>query len=154
MPFLKGDPHHIVEERGHGRVDRWSTWITDAEGIDFPHAQQVGCIRREVFALTGERISKEHAWPITSSPTADTTAGDVHKYFRYHWGIENKSHYVRDTAWHEDTQQVYTGSGPQTMATLRNLAVGLLRLNGVTEIKRTIEWIGRDQSRALPLMAT
>jgi predicted transposase YbfD/YdcC len=154
LPFLKGDPHHIVEERGHGRVNRWSTWITDAEGIDFPHAQQVGCIRREVFTLTGERISKEHAWLITSSPTADTTAGDLHKYVRYHWGIENKSHYVRDTAWHEDTQQIYTGSGPQTMATLRNLAVGLLRLNGVTEIKRTIEWIGRDQSRALPLMAT
>lgn len=40
------------------------------------------------------------------------------------------------------------------MATLRNVAIGLLRLNGITEIKRTIEWVGRDRTRALPLLAT
>lgn len=155
LPLLKGDPHHFVEERGHGRISRWSTWITDADGVDFPHARQVGCIRRDVLTLAGVRISKEYAWPIASGVAAgDMTASDLHAYVRNHWGIENKSHYVRDTAWNEDAHQAYTGSGPQGMATLRNLAIGLLRLNGVTEIKRTIEWIGRDRSRALPLLAT
>jgi predicted transposase YbfD/YdcC len=31
-------------------------------------------------------------------PTTDTTAGNLHKHVRHHWGIEIKSHYVRDTA--------------------------------------------------------
>jgi len=75
-----------VEERGHGRINRWSTWIIDARDIDFPHIQQVGSIRREVFNLAGERISKEYAWIATSS--GEATAGDLHGYVRNHWGIE------------------------------------------------------------------
>jgi len=154
LPLVKDQPDHDVEERGHGRINRWSTWITDADGIDFPHVRQVGCIRREVFTPTGDRISKEYAWIVTSRNAADTTAVDLHTYVRHHWGIENMSHYVRDVTWREDAHQAYTGSGPQVMATLRNMAAGLLRLNGFTAIKETTEWICRDRTRALPLLAT
>ncbi len=154
LPLLKRNPDHVVEESGHGRINRWSTWIAAADGIDFPHSRQVGCIRREVFDLAGDRISKEYAWIVTSSEAADTAASDLHEYVRNHWGIENKSHYVRDTTWREDAHQAYTGSGPQVMATLRNAAIGLLRLNGLNMIKETTEWICRDRIRVLPLLAT
>jgi predicted transposase YbfD/YdcC len=141
-----------VIERGHGRINQWKTWTTDAAGIEFPHVQQVACIRRDVFAIGGTWISKEHALMLTSSENA--TPAEVHTHARRHWGVENKSHYVRDTTWREDAQQVYTGSGPQVMATLRNMTAGLLRLNGFTKIKETTEWIARDRDRALPLLAT
>lgn len=153
-PLLVDGPDHDVEERGHGRIRRWSTWITDADGVDFDHARQVGCIRREEFSFAGDRVSKEHAWIITSGSADDISASDLHAHVRNHWGIENKSHYVRDTTWREDAQQVYTGSGPQVMATLRNVAASLLRLNGFNKIKETTEWIGRDRNRALPLLVT
>lgn len=67
---------------------------------------------------------------------------------------DNKSHYVRDVTFHEDANQAYTGNGPQTMATLRNIAAGLIRLDGTNAIKRTTEWIGREPRRALPIIAT
>lgn len=152
LPALKNAPEHVVQERGHGRINRWETWTSDAVGIDFPHLQQIACIRRNEFTLGGTWISKEHAWIATSSDTA--TAADLHTHVRQHWGIENKSHHVRDTTWHEDAQQIYIGSGPQVMATLRNTAASLLRLNGHTAIKKTTEWIARDHNRVLPLLAT
>jgi predicted transposase YbfD/YdcC len=152
LPKLKSAPGHVVEERGHGRINRWETWTTDATGVDFPHIRQIGCIRRNVFTLGGTWISKEHAWIATSSDTA--AAADIHTHVRQHWGIENKSHHVRDTTWREDAQQIYTGSGPQVMATLRNTAASLLRLSGFTKIKKTTEWISRDHNRALPLRTT
>lgn len=152
LPELKNAPDHVVEERGHGRINRWETWVADATGIDFPYIRQIGCIRRNVFTLGGTWISKEHAWIATSSDTA--AAVDIHTHVRQHWGIENKSHHVRDTTWREDAQQTYTGSGPQVMATLRNTASSLLRLGGFTKIKKTTEWISRDHHRALPLLAT
>jgi predicted transposase YbfD/YdcC len=152
LPVLGTDPDHVVTERGHGRINQWKTWTTDTTGIVFPHVQQVACIRRDGFTLDGTWISKEHALIITSSKSA--TSAEMHTHVRQHWGIENKSHYVRDTTWREDAQQVYTGSGPQVMATLRNMAAGLLRLNDFTKIKETTEWIGRDRKRALPLLAT
>lgn len=154
VPLVKNRPDHVVRERAHGRINQWSTWITDAGGIDFPHVRQAGCIRREVFALDGQRVSKEYAWIITSSTPEHTCAADLHEYVRGHWRIENKSHYVRDTTWHEDAHQAHTGSGPQVMATLRNLAAGLLRLNGHHAIRQTTEWISRDRNRALSLIAT
>lgn len=44
-PLVTATPHHAVVERGHGRINQWWTWVTDATGIDFPHAQKIDCFR-------------------------------------------------------------------------------------------------------------
>ncbi|MGH8524193.1 MAG: ISAs1 family transposase [Gammaproteobacteria bacterium] len=152
-PLLAEAAHDVVEERDRGLIKRWSCWITDAAGIDFPYVRQVACIRRDVLDLTGAALSKEFAFAITSSPGDLCGAADVNTHTRKHWGIENKSHYVRDTVWREDANQTYTGNGPQALATLRNLALGLLRLSGVHCVKETTESICRDRNRALPFLA-
>jgi predicted transposase YbfD/YdcC len=154
QPLLGKEPGHVEEERDHGRVRRWSTWTADAEGIDFPYAAQVAVIRREECALDGVLISKEYALVVTSLPAARTGSADIHSYVRGHWGIENKVHWVRDTTWREDAHQAYTGNGARSMAILRNLALGLFRLNGLNKIKEATEHIAGDRNRALPLLAT
>jgi predicted transposase YbfD/YdcC len=153
-PMVAGQPGHVVEERAHGRINRWTTWAADAAGIDFPHITQIACIRRDVLALDGVAVSKEYALVVTSGPADRVGPADLHTHNRGHWGIENKSHYVRDTVWREDANQAYAGNGQQAMATLRNLALGLFRLNGIHKIKEATEWICRDRTRALPLLAT
>jgi hypothetical protein len=60
---------------------------------------------------------------------------------RGHWTIENRSHYVRDVTFGEDTSQVRRGA--QQMACLRNVAISLLRLSGrerVAEGLRDCMW--------------
>ncbi|WP_352231535.1 ISAs1 family transposase [Actinokineospora sp. NBRC 105648] len=99
VPLTKGPPHHVVKERGHGRLSHWSTWVTDAEGIDFPHVRQIACIRWDIFNMDGQRVSKECAWIVTSIAPERAQAADLHAYTREHWGIENKSHYVRGVTW-------------------------------------------------------
>jgi len=152
LPLLKHAPAHSVTERGHGRISRWETWDTDADGIDFPYISRIACIRRRVYAMAGECVSKEYAWVLTSS--ADATAKDFHVRIRNHWGIENKSHYVRDVTYHEDANQAYVGSEARVMATLRNTAIGIFRVNGLNKIKEATQWICRDRDRALLLFAT
>lgn len=154
LPLLATAPAHFTEERTRGWINRWSTWTTDATGIDFPHAAQLGAIRRDVLSLDGKVVTTEYALIITSSPAEHTGPADLHTHVRQHWGIENKSHYVRDTAWREDHHQAWVGNGPHSMAALRNLAVGLFRLNGIHKIKEATEWICGDRNRALPLLAT
>jgi predicted transposase YbfD/YdcC len=154
LPLLAAEPDHLITERGHGRINRWSTWTTTAAGIDFPHVAQIGCIRRDVFDLDGVAVSKEIALAITSSPAERTSPADLHTHVRQHWGIENKSHYVRDTTWREDHHNAYIGNGPYSMAILRNLALGLFHLNGIHKIKEATENICRDRNRALHLLAT
>lgn len=48
-----------------------------------------------------------------------------------HWGIENKSHWVRAATLDEDRSQVRTA---RVMASLRNTALSLLRLTGFSDI--------------------
>lgn len=47
---------------------------------------------------------------------------------RGHRAIEDRLHWVRDLDWDEDGSQVRTASAPRVMATLRNLALTILRL--------------------------
>ena len=54
----------------------------------------------------------------------------------------------------EDHSQAWAGNGPQAMASLRNLALGLFRMKNVKAIKETAEWVCRDQTRALQFMTT
>lgn len=146
-------PDHQAEEQGHGRIRQWSTWVTDAEGINFPGARQVALIKREEFTLAKQRISKEIALIVTSQPHDNATPPDMHNQVRGHWAIENKSHYVRDVVFHEDAHITYSKNGSRTMASLRNVAIGLLRIAGHHEIKKTTEWICRDRTRALSVLS-
>ena len=143
--------HHLHIDHNRGQIVHRQIWITDAEGIDFPGAAQVFRIRRDVFDACRQRISKEIVHGITS--LREATAEDVARWVRQHWGVENKIHWVRDVVFAEDHQNAYLGSAAHGMALFRNLAIGLIRLAGYTQIKRTLEHIAADRTRILPLLA-
>jgi predicted transposase YbfD/YdcC len=151
-PLTTGKPDDIMEDRSRGHLKRWSCWISDAEGIDFPGVRQVAIILREVFEVSGDKASKEVVLALTSRGAEKMNASTLNFHERSHWGIENKSHYVRDTVYREDHGQEWHGNGPQALAALRNLAIGLIHLKGVSEIKETTEWIAGDKMRALSFM--
>jgi predicted transposase YbfD/YdcC len=149
--LITTQPGHVSQERGHGRINRWTTWAADIDdGIGLPHAARLAVIRRDVTDLAGQPLSKEIALVITSR--AHLSAAEISDHTRRHWGIENLEHRPRDTIWREDDQQAYTGNGPRTMATLRNLALGLFSLHSITKIKQTVQAIGRNPLRAVPLI--
>jgi predicted transposase YbfD/YdcC len=150
--FATTDPaHHLDIDNSRGRTVHRQIWATDADGIDFPGAAQVFQIRRDVFDPYGQRISKEIVHGIAS--LADASAQALARWVRQHWGIENKIHWVRDVVFAEDHQNAYLGAAAHGMALFRNLAIGLIRLAGHTQIKRTIERLAADRTRILPLLA-
>jgi predicted transposase YbfD/YdcC len=144
-------PDHVLSERGHGRISTWTTWATDVdEHIGLPHAARLAVIRRDVADLTEQPVSKEIALVLTSR--SHLSAAEISGHTRTHWGIENLEHRPRDTVWREDDQQTYLGNGPRAMATLRNLALGLFAIHGITKIKETVQAIGRRPTRAVTLL--
>lgn len=142
------DPDYTELDRGHGRIIRRSVWVTDAGAIDFPHVRQAVRIRRDGYDADGRQTSKEIVHAVTSLDAGRASAAGLAELARGQWGIESV-HWLRDTAWAEDANTGYAGNGPQAMASLRNLAVSLLYLSGVTEITRTLQAITRDRNRIL-----
>ena len=114
----------------------------------FPHVTRIARIRRDGYDRDGQPVSKEIVHAVTSLNAGQASAAVLAGIARGQWGIESV-HWVRDTAYAEDASTGYAGNGPQVMATLRNLAISLLHLNGVKEITRTLQAIARDRNRIL-----
>lgn len=115
--------------------------------LDFPGVFQAWRIERTVTDTWGLPRSHEVAYRISSLTTWQANPADIAALVRGQWGIENRSHYVRDVTYAEDRSQVRTGSAPQVMATLRNIAISLLRLDGHTNIAKATRAMRR---RSLP----
>lgn len=153
-PAAPGTEHHVETDTSKGRVVRRAIWVAPADGVEFPGATQVFRLRRDTFDHEGTRLSKEIVHGVTSMNTTQAGPAQIADLVRRHWSIENRSHWVRDVVYGEDHQHAYAGTGAHTMATLRNLALGLLRLAGITKIKRTLERIAADRTRIFPIIAT
>lgn len=143
---------HTQANKGHGRIETRTIRTADATGIDFPHAAQVFRLRRDRAGLDGIRTSKEIVYGITNLPADQARPEDLATYARGHWTIENKIHYVRDVTYGEDASQVRTGNAPRAMASLRNLAISLLRKLGQTNIAKGLRTNARSATNTLKLL--
>ena len=120
--------------------------------LDWPHARQVFRIDRHVTDLHGEKPRDETAFGITDLGPNQADAQRIGTLVRGHWGIETRLHYVRDMTYDEDRSQVRTGNGPRTMATLRNLAIGLLRRLQLPNIQRAVDHLQRRPEAVAALL--
>ena len=121
-------------EKGHGRLERRTLRATTALNgyLDWPGVGQVGRVE-SVVDRGGERATEDRYF-ITSVPRPVAGAEGLLRWSRGHWTIENRSHYVRDVSMGEDASRIRKRSGPEVMAALRNLAIGLMRSDGAKNI--------------------
>jgi hypothetical protein len=94
-------------------------------------------------------MALELAGDVTHEAASPARLADL---LRGHWSIENGLHYVRDVTFAEDASQVHTGTAPQVMACLRNVAVGILRLRGDGNIAAALRHNARGATRPLVLL--
>jgi predicted transposase YbfD/YdcC len=92
-------------------------------------------------------------FPVTSLTAAQASPARLADWIRGHWGIE-ALHHLRDTTFAEDASQIRTGNAPRAMASLRNLAIGILRHHGHRNIAAALRRDARDATRVLPLLGT
>ena len=103
-----------------------------AEHTDWPGLKQVCRLVRTTKRAGREVVEIDYA--ITSLPRSLASADTLLSHWRGHWGIENRSHYVRDVTLKEDACRIRKGSAPQNFAALRNSLISLLRMQGHSNI--------------------
>jgi len=140
-----------TRDRGHGRVEVRRLQVTTVAGLDFPHAAQAIRITRRVRLRAGRRWRTVTVYAVTSLTTAQASPARLADWIRGHWGIE-ALHHLRDTTFAEDASQVRTGTAPRAMASVRNLAIGILRARGDHNIAAALRRNARDATRVLPLL--
>jgi hypothetical protein len=88
-------------------------------------------------------------YAITSLTFAQASPARLADYLRGHWAIKNGLHHVRDVTFAEDASHLRTGTGPQVMACLRNLVIGLLSGAGPVNLAAALRRRARDPARPL-----
>jgi predicted transposase YbfD/YdcC len=141
--------------RGHGRREiRTLKILSVSTGIAFPGAAQAIQIRRRRRRRLDQprRFTTETIYAITDLLAHQAKPWQLADWARGHWSIENQTHWVRDVTYDEDRSQIRTGTGPQVMATLRNAAIGVLRLTGATNIAAANRHHARNPNRSLAIL--
>jgi len=135
----------------HGRRARRTIKVALAPAwIGFAGAAQVAQLRRTVTKKGKKTV--EVVYLITSEREAGPAT--LAAWVRSHQEIENKLHWVRDVTYQEDKSLVRTGNAPRVMASLRSLAISLLRLDGHTNIAAANRHHAREPQRTLELLQT
>ncbi|MCX5317922.1 ISAs1 family transposase [Streptomyces sp. NBC_00154] len=115
---------------GHGRREiRRLKVCTIAPGLRFPHAIQAIEIKRRRVNRATRKAQTKTVYAITSLPPEQADPARLAELVQDHWSVE-ALHHVRDVTYGEDASRIRTGTAPRLMATLRNLAIGLMRQAG------------------------
>jgi predicted transposase YbfD/YdcC len=142
---------HRALTKGHGRLeDRHLNCRDDLhEYLTWPGVQQVLQRTCERIVLKTGSVTHATSYALTSIPAADATARELAAWWRGHWTIENKVHYVRDVTLGEDAHQMYTGGAPQVLAALRNTVLNQVRAAGWTNIASALRHYSASVANAL-----
>lgn len=117
--------HGRIEVRRH-RVSQDVDWLTTDRRFPgeprFPGLKAVAMVEAEVER--DGKTSRERRYYLSSMPLDPRLFA---RAVRAHWHIENRLHWVLDVVFHEDLSRLRSGYGPQNMATVRHMAINLLR---------------------------
>jgi predicted transposase YbfD/YdcC len=138
-----------TRHRAHGRVEIRTLKAVTVRGLGFPHASQVLQVTRKTRDLHSRRRRTVVVYAVTSLAHAQASPARLADLLRGHWSIENGLHWVRDVTFTEDASQVRSGTAPQVMACLRNLAIGVLCRAGPVNLAAALRFHSRDPHRPL-----
>lgn len=112
----------------HGRLEVRRYYATsDIEWLRNKAAwkgvQSIAMVERE-RTVRGAETSRERSYYLSSLAAEAKALG---KAIRRHWTVENSLHWVLDVGFGEDRSRIRKGNAPQNLATLRHIALNLLK---------------------------
>jgi len=100
----------------------------------------------------GGVTTTEVVYGITSLTPGAATAAELLGVGRSHWGIENGLHYVRDETLGEDRCRTRRGHAARVLASIRNVAVHLLRYQEAPSVPAAIREVVARPDLAVALL--
>jgi predicted transposase YbfD/YdcC len=130
-----------VDPKSHGRHETRKVETFDVRGKLDAEWDDLIVSAARVSRLTWHKDTKSGLWHATQEVSfyacqVALGAKAFGEAVRNHWGIENRSHYVRDVTFGEDASR--TRIKPTHFARFRSFAINILRANGVENVAQEL----------------
>jgi predicted transposase YbfD/YdcC len=158
------DPYTVIApfeqdctiDRHRGRTEtrsiQVSSGMNDYLAPNWPLVSQVARLTRTVTVHKTGKTTQEVVYLITDLTPIQASPRRLLDLARGHWSIENRLHYVRDVSFGEDRSRLRTGSAPQIMAAMRNLAITLIHRSGSSQVAASRRHFAAHPREALALL--
>lgn len=125
---------HVTTDADHGRIEVRRHWVSHdvawlaserrfPDEAVLPGLKILGLVERTVTSPDGRTTATRTLYLSSAALEPKTLARAV----RAHWSIEAAVHWVLDTAFDEDRARNRKDHGPENLATLRKLALNVVR---------------------------
>ena len=126
---------HDTTDGDHGRIEvrrhfvsHHVDWLASDRRFPgeprFPGLKAIAMVEAEVVDKRSGKTTLARRY-FLSSLAMDARL--LAKAVRAHWGIENRLHWVLDVVFHDDLMRLRTEHGPQNMATVKHMALNLVK---------------------------
>lgn len=135
------DRHATVDRGRHGREEHRRVELFAVAGRLPPEWREVVACAARITRLSWCKDTRTGLWRPRREVAyhvsqVGLTAEAFGRAVRAHWGIENRSHHVRDRILGEDASRIRRRPG--VLARLRSFALNILRANGVTNVSEAV----------------
>ncbi len=157
QPIIPGEVlKYTYHGKEHGRLETRTLECSPALAtytyLKWPGLAQVMRRTCQRISLRTGRVERQTRYGLTSLNRSLAGPQLLEHFWRQHWTIENRSHYVRDETLGEDRGQTHVGSAPRVLAALRNGLLALLRHGGWSNIAEALRHYGASPQHALRLI--
>jgi predicted transposase YbfD/YdcC len=141
-------------DKGHGRIEERILYSSSrfADKWDWPYMSQAFAVRRETIEIKTKKKTCQTTYGITSLEPFKADAEKLLELVRKHWSIENGLHYRRDVSFKEDSCRMKSHTGAEVLAVCNNLALGIIRHSGYSNVAEARSFYCAKPERALQLI--
>ena len=135
----------------HGRYEeRMCEVFDDLYQIDTEWKSVQRIIKITAKTLSYGKYTIEKHYYISS---LEQSANVFAHMIRSHWKIENSLHYVKDVSFEEDTSRIRIGQAPLVTTLLRSLAINVMNINKIPNIKKARKLFGWSHHKLFGLQS-
>jgi predicted transposase YbfD/YdcC len=134
-------------EKAHGRIETRHGTLVALDGLNAdPRWTESGfhtliVMHRQTVEVASQKRSAETSYYVSNlwvTPEQSAAQADLFNAIRGHWGVE-ADNYIRDVTFREDDVKTKNGNQGHILASLRTLAIGLLRQTNIQNFQAALE---------------
>ena len=129
-------------EQNKGREELRTVWVSDClDGISEEWIGLKQVVKVSRIIKRKKDTHTETAYFISSLKGQSTFYNEG---IRAHWAIENSLHWVKDVTFREDASKIRTGTAPEAISTIRNMALNVFRTNDYDNMEQAKRLVCND----------